>query len=669
MIFVFVLVLFQQSVTFEVRDRVTNLPITNVTVTVDDVSGVTNQLGRITLPVSNPDADIKLQHVAFRDKTLSLRRFSLNNRILLYMDSEIFSDSVDVVSTIERIVPPGKSEVFTKRIEIDAGHFRVVAAPSDLVSNYNAVSVERTIDGKSLIRVLGNEDYELNSAYNEFSLNFKNKLVTLMDVVPTDFIRNMTLELGQDDQGFARIQLEPDTSARTIVTAGLSEQQKKFSASTGFKFERYSARVGFDYVNRNKALIIQDFNGVENAFNSLFQMGKAALNQTAVFGGIGLQSSTLLRVHTDAYTDQIDKTESTVINGLRVLLPYDLIISNETVFDQLEYDNISNPAFINRRDETGWQNTFSLSKSMKWEANQLNVKLKHHSHFQKVVFVDASNRRVEGWDDLFSIELRNKFTPTGRADEKRTAFEVYGDYTVSERAKFIRSAGLKASILFGVNSEYELYSEYAYNHQPILQAQRAYFISDQLIPEFSNTTNIMLGLRTMIYKIQFDVNYSLRDYENYLQTVYGVLFNRFRTVSFNGLESASAEIRFDNQWITTGVSLTNIFGDDLESFSFRTPFSLQANLAGRYRGHSLLIKGSYESGKTISVEQNNVIFQRELDSESVVNVSYSYTFTELDLPGLTASINVQNLLGEDLFLSNGFINSRRDIYASVSYTF
>ena len=280
-----------QTINGTVVDAATNIPIPNVNVYIKKQSAgtATSLNGNFSLNYENGNnVFLTVSHIGYADKTISLND---NSEVVVIKLDEMFFEMDDIVVTSTRTQKlhrdvPVATEVISRQDIEDSGALHV----QDLLNSYSGVSLQTSVDGGSMLNILGMDSRYILILVDGQPITGKFNNHVSLDQVPTSQIKKIEIIKGPNSSLYGS---EAMAGAINIIT-----NSKSSGNHMSFNI-RYNGTE-----NKLKA------DGINHGSESLqFNTGKTLGSVTANF------SADVDFIETDKTIQQIDADDISKYSG------------------------------------------------------------------------------------------------------------------------------------------------------------------------------------------------------------------------------------------------------------------------------------------------------------------------------------------------------------------
>jgi hypothetical protein len=670
--FIFVVIIFSQTIEIKVIDDDTDEEIEGVFIELENKKYISNKDGMLSIPsFINVNSELTFKHVRYEDKIVSVK--ILLNEPSVYLTPKVFKSEVLVEADKYKPRNLKVEEGKIQELKISKVTIENISGLDEIIELDNTVNVDKTLDGKSHVNVLSSEEKEVNYRIQNLSLFEQNKNQNFSDLLIHSLISNVELNLSGEGNFLANVNAffntEIDLRANLLISDEEFNSTIAKTYRTGTLFSLFGingskALRKFDVVDRDREFNFDIFSNTLK-FNTYqnYKVSDSHINHIFLF------KSQEKIYEKDIITDY----EETYIDGLSWESDF-LTVNNEMIFKDRSFKNYSKPSISQRIDEKQFQNQLKLSKIIG------GIEEGVYLSYQNVYLSNDYTQRWQGntttnnvTDVKHMLTVRKKFLPNLEEFEKRTVFNLELNPAYYNSVLYMENILFKFSMdLVFLKNTFNFYSELGYGRVPILNGQKNYFVKSLKLIEdevegFGTSKNILVGVKFEPKNWKFDLNYSNRAYHNFLYKIYSI------TEEFYDIEDDAIIEVFNlsavgqlSKYFSTSVSAQYLKSEKSVIYANKPELLLSSSIIANYKRSEFVLLAKYEANRKILKLVNDALFQT--DVENVINLSLKYSYDNLfDMP-LDVLFSADNLLQQDKYLLNGFYNSDTKFYISLNYT-
>jgi hypothetical protein len=660
------LISFQDKrIEFHVYDNSTKTPIEDVEAVSYEYSTFSNLDGRIVF-FYNKIEKITLNHLNYTSITIPISQIKDS----VFLESTQFKTDLLVVADRIRLVQAGVSEVKTERVALPERTINALPQVNTAIKSMSQVTVTEDINGQNVVNVLGSNDNEVRYYLNGLNLYSYAEQRNYSNLVLTQLLKEINLDLGSHDDYLAKINLQIDQFLKPSFIINLGNNERSLKKNFIITENKFISVSGINYSTKYTENKIKD---EFDTYDYNYSTDQYNINDFIYYKNddFHLQNSILYEYKNNQYHPSITLKDRSFSNGLN--LSYDQWELNVEFFGKYtQYNNLTSSEYKDVRksqslqSRIGIQNTIGDSiRGYHIELELLNMNEDLYSRLNQDI-IDAKEH-----DLLTSININKKFVPKELVDkELKTVLEFGVSGSRYREEFFVKSASVKTALAFEVGkNEVDFYSDINFGKMPLLNVNRMYLSAqnDTITPYLENT-NMTFGTTITFPRAKLDLSYSQRTYKSYLSKVYGVIFNDFKIYTENDINTFNVKLDLNiNRYLNGNASAMFTNADDFLQFTNKPEFLLTTNLMYTNGDYQVQLSLKQEKGKYLTYLINDILYQREI--EETKDISVFFTIEHFLMNDLSMNFSITNLLGEKIYTLNGFYSEKRNYLWTTRYDF
>ena len=521
---------------------------------------------------------------------------------------------------------------------------------------------------RQILMFLASNSDEVNFKINKLNLFLLSNSESYVNSLIPLSLKSVDLELGNSDHFIGTINAQFDYSAKNMIMASTGNNYNDFKLSYNTSANKLITLNSISYTGSDRDYAVEDKNNRIYNYPIADEYYRLNSLQNLFLDGIEIENVIVYDFNQRYYLTTIDKSALFFADGLNIKLDENInIFNNFSIYDS-KFKNLSSNSSPIRRNDRIIENQVGIEFQKRYEANSVKSDVSISSFSNKISQTGFLFRDDRISDFKKNLNFLYKYLPERSEGESRVIFEVNYSLGHYNNILYMENLGLKSSIDVQDNHFiWEFYTDLTFNKRPFIESQKLIsHLSD--VGSFLKTDNLLFGTKINYRKYSFDFNYSNRNYSQFLNKKYDLIFFNytFHQNVIMRVYNINMSQKFSKHLDANLSAQYFISDNDLAIFN-RPKLLITNNYQGKYRDHELLISLKFLKDRHIVTSYNGIDFKRLLDETLLANISYKYS--NFLKSKFSLSVEFNNILGEPNYTINGFNLKQKDYYLTLAYEY